>query len=349
MAGEVNNSPELDGARVLVTGATGFLGGHVVRRLLERGAEVVGQGRDAARLEGLRAAHGERFRADRADLSVGAEAERLVLEARPELTVHCAALSAPFGPKEAFRRANVLGTEHLVAALSGAGASGLVHVSTPSLYCAGAPLRDVREDAPLPRRAINRYAWSKGLAEQRVRSSGLAHVILRPRAIFGPGDTALFPRLVKAMADGRLPVIGDGENVVDLTYVDDVCAAIEAALGQLRDGRGPAIGGTYNVTGGAPVPLWEVIRRVARTLGLREPGTGRPKRLPRSIARPAAGLLEGVHRLLRRSGEPRLTRYSVDALSLDATLDISAARRDLGYAPAVSVDEGIERFLRSLP
>ncbi len=343
--------PRFDGARILVTGATGFLGGHVVRRLLARGARVVGQGRRVEGLEALGQAHGAGgpFRAMAAELSDGDDARALVDAAAPDLTVHCAAKSAPFGPRAQFERANAVGTEQLLSALaSGGSSSGLVHVSTPSLYCAGRPLQGVTEQAELPRRSINAYAWSKVIAERRVRESGLPAVILRPRAIFGPGDTALFPRLLDALGERGLPVIGDGENLADLTYVDNVCVAIEQALGQLREGSGPAIGGTYNVTNGEPVRLWDVIRTVAGRLDLPGPGTRFPRRLPRGLARAAAGGLEMAHVLLRRGGEPRLTRYSVDALALEATLDISAARRDLGYAPEVSMAEGIEAFLRSV-
>lgn len=349
--GVLERQPRFDGARVLVTGATGFLGGHVVRRLLARGAQVTGQGRSVEGLRALEQAHGAggSFGAVAAELSDPGDVKELVDAALPELTVHCAAKSAPFGPRAQFERANVAGTEQLLSALGSGGPSrGLVHVSTPSLYCAGRPLREVTEQAELPRRSINAYAWSKGVAERRVRASGLPSVILRPRAIFGPGDTALFPRLLEALGERGLPVIGDGENLADLTYVDNVCVVIEGALGQLRAGSGPAIGGTYNVTNGEPVRLWDVVRTVAGRLDLPGPGSRFPRRLPRRLARAAAGAMELAHVLLRRGGEPRLTRYSVDALALEATLDISAARRDLGYVPEVPMAEGIEAFLRSL-
>ena len=172
----------------------------------------------------------------------------------------------------------------------------------------------------------------------------LPFVVLRPRAIFGPGDTALFPRLVRALEAGRLPVIGDGHARIDLTYVDNVCVAVEAALAQLRSARGPALGGTYNVTNGEPVRLWDLVRDLAARLDLAPPA----RRIPHRVARPLGAALEWTHALLRRPGEPVLTRYSVDSLGLDATLDISAARRDLGYAPEVTVAEGVERFLASI-
>ncbi len=334
------------GMQVLVTGATGFLGGCAAERLRERGAVVAVQGRDAGKLDALR----ERgFAVHAVDLGEQGAASQLIEAADPDLVLHAAALSAPFGPRRAFERSNTFATEALaLAAARHARVRGFLHVSTPSVYCAGAPLRLVREDAPLPRRAINHYAASKRRAEERLRaidaSEGLPQVILRPRAIFGPGDTALFPRLVRALERRRLPILGDGAARVDLTYVDNVCLACERALDQLAAGAGPALGNTYNITNGDPIALWPLIRHLAEQLDLAPPS----RRIPRLAARTLAGWLERAHGLLRRPGEPVLTRYSVDALSLDATLDISRARADLDYAPEVSISAGLERFLRSI-
>lgn len=331
-----------DGKRVLVTGATGFLGEHAAVHFSSLGMDVVATGRDAKRLKRLE----ERgVRTMQADLSIGGSVRELVRYARAECVVHCAAKSAPFGPRREFVAANTRATEHLVSASLEAGTDGFVHISTPSLYCDGRALVRVAEHAPLPGRAINAYAETKRAAERRLRDlcaeASMRFIILRPRAIFGPGDTALFPRLVRALEDGKLPVIGGGDNVVDLTYVDNVVLAIERAMGALEDGDSPAHGSVYNITNGEPVPLWDLIQALAERLGLEPPR----RRVSRRSARAAAAILETVHRVLRRSGEPLLTRYSVDSLSLDATLDITAARRDLGYEPLISMSEGVERFI----
>ncbi|MCC6192690.1 MAG: NAD-dependent epimerase/dehydratase family protein [Anaerolineales bacterium] len=315
------------GVPVLVTGATGFIGGALARRLHAAGARVTAQGRrSGATLE----AAGLRF--VRGDL-----AERAVAEAAAAgqaYVFHCAALAAPWGPYKAFYHANVLATERLTAELRAnlASVRRFVHVSTPSLCFSDQPRRNVRESDPLPARQLTAYADTKRLAEQVVveaQAAGLPTVRLRPRAVFGPGDATLFPRLLRALARGRLRVIGSGDNLADLTYIDNVLD------GFLLAARVPAaVGRVYNLTNGEPQPLWLLIAKVSVLLGYQPPRG----RLPLRAALALAYWLLGGRR------EPPLTRYSVRMLALDATLDLSAAQRDLGYAPRVSLDEGLARF-----
>ncbi len=330
----------LAGQCILVTGATGFLGGAVARALQRNGVQVIAHGRDEAagyqlEMKGMRVALGP---------LEDAQAMDALIELQPlDAIVHCAAKSAPFGPHREFFAANVNGTSHLLESASAAGIQRFVHISSPSIYCAGRPLDHVAENAKLPSGSINHYAATKRLAEglvQVAHSRGLPTVTLRPRAIYGPGDSALFPRLLRALEDGKLPVIGDGQNRIDLTYIDDAVQGVLCALV-----AGPhCLGKTYNLTSGEPALLWELINDLCARLDLAPP----TRRVSRSAARVAAFFAEGWHRLAKRPGEPRLTRYSVDSLSLDATLDISAARRDLGYEPRVSVEEGLTRFIASL-
>ncbi|MEM8709340.1 MAG: NAD-dependent epimerase/dehydratase family protein [Planctomycetota bacterium] len=330
----------VEGKRVLVTGATGFLGGAVAKALHAAGAHIVAHGRSACAAADLERQGLEVWLSSLEDR---ASVAAFLAKTPPELVVHSAALSAPFGPREAFVRSNVDATATVLEASERAGVTRFVHVSTPAIYSSGRPLVSVREDATLPPRAINHYAATKRIAESLVQSAngrGLPTVILRPRAIYGPGDRALFPRLVRALEAGRLPIIGDGRNRIDLTYIDDAVHGVERAL--LAGEQ--ALGGVYNLTGPEPAALWEVIERLCVELDLPRPG----RRVSHRAARAAALAAETLHRLLRRKGEPALTRYSVDSLALDAGLDISAARRDLGYRPSVTVDEGVRRFLESL-
>ena len=217
-----------------------------------------------------------------------------------------------------------------------------VHVSSPSVYGGAGDLHDVHEDRALSDAPLNHYIRSKIKAEHiahAARAQGLPTLILRPRGLFGPGDTTLLPRVIDRLESGRLPIIGDGENVVDLTYIDNAAAAVVAAA---EVDRARLAGHTYNVTNGEPVRLWPFMGQLCDLLDLK-----RPTR--RVSARAAYGLgaaLEVVHRAFAPGREPRLTRYTAHTLSRTVTLNIDAARRDLGYAPEVPMDEGLRRFAR---
>lgn len=327
---------------VLVTGATGFLGGAVARRLAQQGRRVLATGRRqdvGAELIG----EGVPFRAARLEDPGDVAALFDVREAGAAIraVVHCAALSAPWGPRAEFEAANVTATESLVQASLAACVERFVHVSTPALYFDGTDRQDVREDAPLPR-PQNHYTRTKLDAERIVDrgvAAGLGAVTLRPRALFGPGDTTIFPRLLRAMERGRLPVIGTGRNRVDLTYIDNAALAVERAL----DAADHVVGRKYNITNGEPVALWPLLERLARELGFTPPS----RRMGRRTARVVAHTLELLHGAFAPRREPLLTRYTVGLLAADTTLDITAARLDLGYRPSVSIEEGVARFLAS--
>ncbi|NTW02244.1 MAG: NAD-dependent epimerase/dehydratase family protein [Oscillochloris sp.] len=213
----------------------------------------------------------------------------------------------------------------------------LVNISSPAVVFTGRDHYLTTEQAPYPPRSSSLYAYSKQLAEEVVRAApDLPSVILRPKAIFGPGDRSLLPRLIAAARAGRLPQIGHGRNLVDVTYVENVAHAISLALTAEA-----AIGHTYHITNAEHVPLWDLIRMVLRRLGLSDRLPSIP--LPAMLA--AATMMEARATLTGR--EPLLTRYSVAILARTQTYDISAAQRDLGYSPPVCVAEGVERTLVS--
>ena len=333
------NAPTLAGQPVLVIGATGFLGGALARRLaLAEGARVTATGRKQAVGEALeREAAGGGLRFVQADLAQAGAAEAAC--AGQAIVFHCAGLASPWGRYADFYRANVTATENVIRGCAAAGGR-LVYVSTPSLYFADQPRLNVAESDALPARQVTHYAATKLLAEQavdRAVAGGLSAITIRPRALFGPRDTTIMPRLVRQMERGRLRIIGQGDNQADLTFVDNVvdalllCATAPAA----------ALGCKYNISNGEPVRLWQVVAELCAALGYDAPRQHVP--LPAAMALATAA--EWTHSLLRRKGEPVLTRQAVRALALDSTLDIRAARRDLGYAPGVSVAEGLRRFV----
>jgi nucleoside-diphosphate-sugar epimerase len=179
---------------------------------------------------------------------------------------------------------------------------------------------------------------TKKLGEEAVRAaSDVPHVILRPKAIFGPGDQALLPRLIAAARHGHLPQIGAGENRVDLTYVENVAQAVVLALESPQ-----AVGNIYTITNGEHALLWDIIRNVLRFLNIPT-----PKRVVSvKLAWSAAWLMETLAAFTRR--EPLLTRYSVLILARTQTYNIQAAQRDLGYRPSISLADGITKTLAAV-
>ena len=317
--------------RALVTGATGFVGGHLARRLHREGWAVTATGRSVTKGRALAEAGVPFFPIDLVNRAGIGQ-----LCADQDVVFHCGALSTAWGALGEFQLANVVGTENVIAGCQAHQVGRLVHVSTPSIYFSTASRLNVREDDRLPAKALNHYAETKRQAEQLVdqaTATGLSIVTVRPRAIYGPGDQSLFPRIMKGLEAGRLPQIGDGENVQNLTYIDNLVDAL------LLCARAPHhySGRKYNVTDGVSIKIWDVIAQLAVRLGVPKPA----RRLSFPIAYGLATLLEGYHHLLRPAVEPPLTRYGVTVLSRSQTLNIDAIRADLGYEPRVMLAEGL--------
>jgi nucleoside-diphosphate-sugar epimerase len=319
---------------ILVTGGTGFLGRHLARALLERGHRVRLMGRDFSAAGDLVAAGAAPVAADLRDRGAVIQAC-----AGAGAVYHAGALSAPWGRSADFHAINVGGTAAVIAGCKAHGVGRLIYVSSPSVIFDGRDHYDLTEAVPYPRRFASVYSLTKKLGEDLVNAAApeLSAVIARPKAIFGPGDQALLPRLIAAARQRRLPQIGDGANLVDLTYVENVAHALVLALDAPA-----AIGKTYTITNGEHARLWDVIRYVLGRLGL----PAELRRVPIGAALAAAGLMELRARLA--GTEPLLTRYTAALLGRSQTYDISAARRDLAYAPRISLAEGIERTLAAL-
>ncbi len=322
--------------KILVTGGTGFLGRHLVEALVEAGHEVVFQGRNTA-LGTQLSRMGARFQA--AELSDAVALEALCRDC--EAVIHCAALSQPWGPYRAFHQANFLGTRHLIAACHANHVGRLVHISTPGVYFDGTSRRDIAEHGPLTGKPANAYVATKLEAEKlvaRASQQGLATLTLRPRALFGPHDHAILPRLLRVARTRPLPLFHNGDALIDVTYVTNV---VDAAIACLT-APSTCFGKVYNITNGEPTRVADLFRRMFGALEL--PYRTRPANFHRLSQ--LVGALECLARISPFPWEPPFTRYTLALIALDQTLDISAARRDLSYRPRISLDRGLELCAR---
>jgi nucleoside-diphosphate-sugar epimerase len=312
-----------------VTGGSGFIGGALIERLRAEGWDVRALSRSDEAAEKARA-HGA--------LPVSGDIEDEVMmrvgAAGADVAFHAAAKVQDWGDPDEFERLNVQGTANVITACREAGVRRLVHVGTEAALMAGQPLVHVNEDAPLRPDSPALYPSTKAKAEQLVRAAngnGFETVVIRPRFVWGRGDTTLLPALVELVRSGRFRWLGGGEHLTATTHIDNTVEGL-----WLGATKAPA-GGVYFVTDGDPVVFKEFISRMLETQGV-EPPTGS---LPAGVAGAAARVTERLWRLLRRSTPPPVTRFTVWVSSQECTIDIGRAERELGYRPIKSRDEGL--------
>ena len=324
--------------RVLVTGGGGFLGGAIVRLLRERGMAVRNYSRGD--YPALAALGVEQFRGELTD----EPALRRAAEGC-DTVFHVAAKAGVWGPYADYYSANVLGTRNVLSVCQAAGVSRLIHTSSPSVVHAGGNLAGANESLPYPKRFETHYPRTKAEAEQWVLSANgplLSTAALRPHLIWGPGDNHLTPRIVARGKAGQLRRIGRVNPTIDATYIDNAAAAHLAAADRLAPNV-PCAGRAYFIANDEPLGLWTLVDGILGAAGL-PPTT---KSVPFAVAYAAGAALEAAHALMNWREEPRMTRFVARQLATDHWFDLSAAKRDLGYHPTVSVAEGLERLAKS--
>jgi nucleoside-diphosphate-sugar epimerase len=253
---------------------------------------------------------------------------------------HCGALSSPWGREQDFYDINVVGTQNIISGCQIYNVGRLIYVSTSAVYFDYRDRLNIPEDMPLPSPA-NAYAQSKQLAELEIitaNRAGLPAIAIRPRGIFGPGDTAILPRLMKANQRLGIPLIDGGNAQIDITYVDNVIDAL--LLCQQAPDR--LLGKIFNITNGQPISVANLLAQLFAKLN--KPCRLRP--ISRQMADRMASLMETIANTIFMGREPILTRYTVGLLAYSQTLDITAATQELGYQPRISIDEGLDIFAR---
>jgi nucleoside-diphosphate-sugar epimerase len=318
-----------------VTGGSGFIGGALVRRLVADGWTVRALARSDASARVVSERGAEPVRGDLDDgASMAAGAAGCVV------AFHCAAHLGDWGSRADFERGNVQGTRNALGAARQAGVRRFVHVGTEAALLAGQPLVEADERAPLRFDSPALYSSTKARAEEAVieaNRNGLETVVVRPRFVWGRGDTTLLPAMTEMVRAGRFAWIAGGKHLTSTTHVDNVVHGL--LLGAERG----APGGVYFVTDGEPVVFRDFVTRLLATQGVTPPD----RSLPAPVASAVATVGETAWRLLPLPGRPPLTRLAVWLSALEATIDITRARTELGYAPVRTIDEGLEELRQS--
>ena len=324
---------------ILVTGGSGFLGGAVVRHLVARGDAVRSLQRHDS--PALRALGVDIVRVDLADREAVIQAAKGC-----DAVIHIASKTGVWGAYDDYYRANVLGTRNILAACAQHGIRRLVYTSTPSVIHAGGDVEGADESLPVATHFETAYPATKAAAERLVLAANgpeLGTVALRPHLIWGPDDPQLTARVLARGKARRLRLVGEGLKLIDSIYIDN---AVDAHLQALdRVGPGAACAGkAYFITQGEPMPQRELINGILQAGGL----PPCKKSISPKAAYAIGFIMEMLWRLLRRQDEPLMTRFVAKQLATAHWYDISAAKRDLGYEPKVSVAQGLKILEKSL-
>jgi len=315
--------------RAFVTGGSGFLGGRAIELLRARGDDVHALARSEAAATAVTAAGARAVRGDLDDESAMAAGM-----ADCEVVFHCAASTVQFGNRRAVAEINVEGTQRALDAARRAGVKTFVHVSTEAVLVGGRPIIRADETWPRASHPIGVYPLTKGLAEERVLAADspeLTTVIVRPRFIWGAHDTSVLPRIVETVKRGRFKWVAGGRHLTSTCHVDNAVHGMLLAAERSRGGE------IYFLTDGEPVELRVFLTRLLKTAGV-TPGDGS---VPRWLARTAAWLAELAWRVFRLAGEPPITRSAIRLIGEEVTVVDDKARRELGYAPVVTREQGL--------
>lgn len=318
--------------KIIITGATGFVGRNLAEKLKPAGFEVIATGRNKKIGEELLKQGIEFKPVDILDFDRLAESFSAA-----DCVIHCAARAGGWGKYEEFHRPNVNGTCNVIGACKLHGIGKLIFISSPSVYYSGKDRFDIRENEPLPEKKSNHYSVTKKLAESRLieeQSRGLKSIILRPRAVHGPYDTIIVPHILRLAEKGSVPLINAGKAYTDVTYIDNLVLAVEQCL--LAGDE--AWNETYNISNGEPINVRDWFKAVLEAF--ERPFN--PKDIPTKAAKLVAFLMEMKASLPLMGGEPPMTRFSVGYLSTSMTMSIEKAKQKLKYEPFVANQQGFE-------
>ncbi len=323
----------IDQKKVLVTGGGGFLGNAIIRKLVEQGQQVWNFSRHS--YPDLEALGVQQIQGDLSDKNAVEKALSGM-----DIVYHVAAKPGVWGTYDEYYKPNVLGTRNVIHACKKNNIKNLIYTSSPSVIFTGKDMEGVDESIPYPEKTHTHYTQTKTIAEKDVREAakqGLNTIILRPHLIWGPGDPHLVPRVIQRSR--KLVRVGSRNSLVDTIYIDNAADAHILAAKKLKEN--PLLSGkVYFISQDEPIPIWDMINGILNAAGL-PPIT---RTLPLRAVWTIGAILEFFYTVFRISGEPKMTRFVANELGTSHWFDISAAKKDLGYSPQISTEEGFRRL-----
>jgi nucleoside-diphosphate-sugar epimerase len=316
--------------RIFVTGASGFVGGAATEKLVAAGHDVRAMSRSEKSDAKIAALGGKPVRCDLENVTAAHIGDA-------EAVIHCAAFVEQWGPRDAWKRFNVDGTARMLAAAREAGVKRFIHIGTEAALFHGQHLRGVDETYPLAPHSPYPYSSTKAQAEQLVREAnapGFETIVLRPRFIWGPGDTTLLPVIEAMEKSGQFMWVNGGRAMTSTTHIANLVHAIELALNKGRAGE------AYFILDDGVRPMREMTSGMAASRGI----TLADKSVPGWVADALGATCEFLWRTFPMKGEPPLTRFSAMIMSRDAILKDDKARAEMGYAPVISVEDGLRQL-----
>jgi len=320
---------------IFITGASGFVGGAAARHLIAKGHQVSAMSRSQRSDAVIRGLGAVPVRCNLENIA----AEQLV---GFDCVIHAAAFVESWGPVDAWFKSNVIGTQSVLDAAMAAGVTRFIHIGTEAAICRGQHIEGADESYPLAPDSSYAYCATKAQAEMRVRAANapdFATIVLRPRFIWGPGDTTLLPGVVAMAKAGKFSWINGGKARTSTVHIDNLSHAIELAL---TKGRG---GEAYFILDDGAISMKEMVTGMAASTGLTLPDKSQPSWLLAGVA----ALSEAVWRTFSLKGEPPITRHVVMVMKCDCVLDGRKAREELGYVPVISRELGLATMASATP
>lgn len=320
--------------KVLITGAYGFLGKYVIEEFLENGYIVVAFGRNKKKMQALKKQY-PKIELAYGDLCKKDDCVNSIKDV--DVVAHLGALSTVWGKRSDFIEANVEGTRNVFEACHHNKIAKVVHISSPSIYAGKSDRLDIKEDDYDDKNKLNYYIESKILAEKMITADfgDIDWTILRPRGLFGIGDTSIVPRLIQANKKIGLPLFGGGKNFVDMTCVENVAYAIRLAAESKKSKHN-----IYNITNDEPQEFKGLLEELFAALG----ETPRYRNINLKVALAGASTIERIYKIFHIYKEPAVTKYTICTLGYSQTLNIDRAKKDLGYKPKITLSQGIKKY-----